>query len=283
MAYQWSIRFVVLLACTMLQFAQASEKDTLSQRYYQASGMYKMLESLPESIASQMNYQQLQDALNVPGPRARQLLNQAIAKVSAEQVAFDFLNGPERQPVLSRTLDFLTSPLGQKVIQAEVAAGSAEAQQEMQIYRIELASKPAPAEREALIQALMAEAHMVESMMNLMERLYLMIAQVLDQTHPNGGSENALNELQLGWSTMKPAIQLQFEQLVKLSAHYSYRDLSVSELQQYISFLKTNEGEFYWQTSVEVVNLYVTRVIKSYVSLLDQETNDGKVASFEPQ
>lgn len=271
----FACRMCLLSLFSLLFFsvAQARQSD-LAEQYFEQSGMDLMLDALSDSIANRLNLKRLAESNIALHERAGELVHHALVEMDGRGLALNYLRSKVDPKTLADTHAFLTSPLGEKITRAEADASKPEAQDALLEYRLALASEPAPAEREALIQALVREAHMVESMMQLLERLYLMVSDVAKET---AGIERALpfgEMLGKEWQELKPALRMQFEQLVVLSAHFSYRNITDDELRQYIRFLSEPRGRVYWESSMRVVDLYLNRFLIEYTALLNRAPQD---------
>ncbi|TNC79815.1 MAG: hypothetical protein C9356_17295 [Oleiphilus sp.] len=264
-------RLCVLSIISLLSVSAAHSRQLdLAEQYFEKSGMGLMLDALSDSIASRLNLKRLAESNIALHAKAGDLVHEAVVEMDGRRLALDYLRSEVDQVKLAETYAFLSSPLGEKITRAEAEASSPEAQLAMQEFRLALASNPAPAEREQLIRSLVKEAHMVESMMQLLERLYLMVSEIAEKT---ADAERALpfgEMLGKEWRELKPALRMQFEQLVMLSAHFSYRALSDDEIRQYVDFLSEPRGRVYWESSMHVVDRYLNLFLMDYTVLLNK-------------
>ena len=267
------IRMVLLMS---LMAASAHAGGALSadqaERYMKRSGLNEMLLSLQDSIAQRLDLSRLRLAGIEVDASTQAALTHALAEVDAQKIARDYIMSSEADAQLQQTLSFLESPLGHKITDAESAASAPEAQQAMHAHSLQMAQTPPPKERNELIDQLVKEAHMSESVLLLMERLVLMPGDLAVHLANTEKASSFKQELDQEWGNMRPALMLQFEQLVSMSAHYSYRELSNDELSQYIAFLSKPQGQAYWQTSLELVDKYLNQFVDEFVKLLSEKT-----------
>jgi len=102
----------------------------------------------------------------------------------------------------------------------------------------------------------------------LLERLLLGQGDIAAEFATAEKAQTFKNEIELEWELLKPALTLQFEQVVMMSAHYSYRNLSNLELQQYIDFLAEPRGQLYWKASLAIIDIYLKQFFLELVDLL---------------
>ncbi len=209
-----------------------------SKQFLHESGLAELIASLPATMEQQLDVKRL----SVNSPASFEQTSQAVLKaaslVDGEKVALLYLSQQDKVDELSVALDFLASPLGQRIGEQERAANTPEAQLAMQAYAMQLAENPAPKSRNDLIQKLVEVLKADKIVMQLMEGVYFSVLDVsalLDPAKAKVLKVMMENE----WQNMEPQLSQQFSVFMTMGAYYSSRILSDQDLSGYIDFLSS--------------------------------------------
>lgn len=218
-----------------------------AQEVLELSGFREQVEQIPALI--QVQLQQRQNSLDpdVYAVVSRVLLESFRADSLYTTVVQRFAADadPER---LNAVLEWLRSPLAQKMIRLEVEAGTPEGQQKLKDYAAALQGNPPAQIRLALVKrldeatrttelAIATSASMVGAMMGTLQA----------QLPP----EKRMDEAQVGkeLSRMKAQLQAPMKNNTLVNFLFTYRSVSDEELTQYLSFWESETGRWFGRAS----------------------------------
>lgn len=232
-----------LLACVLLSFSLVSFADTYGELYETAGWTDQRANFNDALIAAQQRYES-----SLP-PAVFQALvnnsNQRFAAQAIDQRAKQALrdNLPDPQPALA----FFQSDLGRKIVSAEVLASRREqlTRHANGLPRIEAGSN-----RQLLIRHLAQAIPASEAGAEVSMALAGVAADSLSQMMPGilggGPAQSLLN-------TQRARLVQQMEGDVDNTLLYVYRDLSDAELEEYVDFAQSSEGEAYYQAALKAL------------------------------
>ena len=240
-----------------------------AKTFMQESGLNELMDTLPEAVKQQLNMQRLTANNDVELPLARRAISSAINAVNGQQLALDYLTKKNGEAGLGEVLNFLASPLGQRISVEEHAANTPDAQLEMQAHAMQMQTTPPPAERIALVKELTAALNADQVILTLMRGTFFSVLDVTRKLNPE--SAKTLNiEMNNEWQQMKPALSQKFSQFMEMGAHYSYRNISDTDLSAYIQFLKSPDGQASSRAGIELIDAYMKRFVSELVLQLSK-------------
>lgn len=138
--------------------------------------------------------------------------------------------------------DFYKSPVGQRIVTAEVEAGSLAGQEQMKaeaatVMQALLADKM----RKAAIDAIAKAIHLEEMTTALSLNVSRAVMIGLTSADPND-TRMTLDDIEEAIQQQKATITSQMGAVVTLSLAFAYRSLPIEDLNAYVAFLKTGPG-----------------------------------------
>jgi hypothetical protein len=150
-------------------------------------------------------------------------------------------------------LEFLHSTAGQRMVAADVALAM---QGEAALDKIssgELAA-PASAERDAILDKIAVASHAVDSAV----QIYLAIARALAIGTAIGGGLDPIAADQRAAknsdATVRTTLAQRMQEPLRRSLAYGYRDLSITDLRNLLTFLESKAGKKYTLASMAAMN-----------------------------
>lgn len=232
-----------LLACVLFAFSLASQAD-VHRELYETSGWPDQRANFSDALtAAQQRYK---DTL----PTA---VYQALVTNSNRRFAADAIDRRAQQALRQHVdqpqdvLEFFQSPLGRKVVSAEVLAGRREqiARYENGLPRIEAGSN-----RQLLIRHLAQALPASEAGAEVSLALAGVAADSLSQMIPGIlGGQQAQGLL----NSQRQRLMQQIEADLDNTLLYVYRDLSDPELEEFVEFAQSDAGKDYYQAALEAL------------------------------
>ncbi|WP_313025357.1 DUF2059 domain-containing protein [Pseudomonas lopnurensis] len=232
-----------LLACVLLCFSLASFAD-IHEELYETAGWTEQRANFADALtAAQQRYQE-----TLP-PAVFQALvtnsNRRFASHAIDQRALRALreNLQEPQPALA----FFQSPLGRKIVSAEVLAARRE---QLARHSGGLPRMDAGSNRQLLIRHLAQAIPASEAGAEVSLALAGVAADSLSQMMPGllgGGQAQSL----LG--TQRQRMIEQIDADLDNTLLYVYRDLSDAELEQFLQFAQSDAGQAYYQAALQAL------------------------------
>ncbi len=232
-----------LLACVLLTLSFTSFADTYNELYETAGWTEQRAKIADALTAAQQRYKD-----TLPPAVFHALVtnsNRRFASHAIDQRAQRALreNLAEPQPAL----EFFQSPLGRKIVSAEVLAARREqlAQHANGLPRMEAGSN-----RQLLIRHLATAIPASEAGAEVSLALAGVAADSLSQMIPGllGG-----NQAQGLLSSQRQRLIEQAEAELDNTLLYVYRELSDAELEEYVAFAQSDEGQAYYQAALKAL------------------------------
>lgn len=262
------IRLIVLVVLFQpIWCVAAGLSPEQSKQFLYDSGLAELIASLPVTMEQQLDVKRLSANSPASLEQASQAVMKAASQVEGEKVALLYLSQQDRVKELSAALDFLASPLGQRIGEQERAASAPEAQMAMQAYAMQLAETPAPQSRNDLIQNLADSLNADKVVMQMMEGVFFSVLEVSELLDPAKAKVLKVM-MENEWQNMEPQLSQQFAQFMIMGAHYSYRNLSDKDLSAYIEFLNSEPGKAYWRAGIDIIDLYMQGFVSELVAQL---------------
>ena len=239
-----------------------------AERYMETSGLGELLVSIQAAVQSRLNLQRLLASKIVVGDDVLNTVDVVAKRIPDPQLAIKYLTEEVDSGMMTSTLTFLHTPLGEKIRSSESESNRPEAQIEMQRYALALSSSPLPMERLALVKRLILEARMEDLVLRMLERVFMTSGDVAEVLTSTEQAQAFRAEITDEWRRSLPVIKVQFEQLILVNTQYIYRALSNDELERYVRFLSEPEGQMYWKTSMAIVDIYLKQFVAELVSSL---------------
>ncbi|TLX61012.1 hypothetical protein DN824_01560 [Stutzerimonas nosocomialis] len=233
----------VLLACALFAFSLYSLADA-HQELYETAGWPDQRANFADALTSaQQRYQQ-----TLPPAVFKTLVNnsnQRFAPQAMDDRALQALrsNLADPQPALA----FYQSPLGRKIVSAEVLAGRRE---QLEKYAGGLPRLEAGSNRRLLIRHLAQAVPATEAGAEVSLALAGVAADSLSQMLPGilgGGQAQGLLD------TQRERLIQQMDGEIDNTLLFVYRDLSDAELQEYVDFAQSSDGKAYYDAALKAL------------------------------
>ena len=220
-------------------------------------------ENMHEGILSQSRQQRIlpDDQIVELGKIVLEVMDSERLIADIEKSLVDTLSADDAQAMI----DFYDTDLGQRVLSIEIAASTLEGQAEMFSRRDALlAELSKDAKRADLLSRADDSLHMTDiSTAIVINFSYTMSAAILE-SQQRGGPE-ALGQLRAQIKQLEGQMSKKMQADIKLVFAYSYRNLSIDELGEYVDFLESD-------SSVEIYGLFAAAM---YEILTDRGNEIG--------
>ncbi|MBA1272989.1 DUF2059 domain-containing protein [Stutzerimonas azotifigens] len=233
----------VLLACALFAFSLYSFADA-HQELYETAGWPDQRANFADALTSaQQRYQQ-----TLPPAVFKTLVNnsnQRFAPQAMDNRALQALRSNLADP--QPALEFYQSPLGRKIVSAEVLAGRRE---QLDKYAGGLPRLEAGSNRQLLIRHLAQAVPATEAGAEVSLALAGVAADSLSQMLPGilgGGQAQGLLD------TQRERLIQQMDGEIDNTLLFVYRDLSDAELEEYVAFAQSSDGKAYFDAALKAL------------------------------
>lgn len=245
--------WTILLSFPAIPAYGQDQHASLVQELYVKSGMEKQLEQLPlviqaaidEAVQKDENLNKLPN--NVSSAIKGQA-GQAFAVNSTKGVLIQELGPGLTDRELKEILAWLDSPNGKKCTQLEEAASTPEAYAEMQQYGAQIRKSPPSAERLQALGKLDAAAKITQSSVQAAIGLQTAVTLALNATLPLE-KQMSPEDISREMDKIKPAIESAARSQTLIQLVYTYRSLTLDEIDEYIQFAVSPAGAKYQDVS----------------------------------
>lgn len=265
------IIWVVLVWLQVLHVQAANVSTEQAQNFLHYSGLNNLIEELPAMFQQQFNMESL--AGNDPAKtlEMQRALSAAISRIQGNGLALGYLTKEADGSLIQQVLEFLESPLGKRVVDAENGANTPEGQKALHGYASQLLENPPSPERARLLDNLSAALKVDELMMAMMQNIFFSTLKVGREVKPDMAAEME-KFMSTQWEQMQSMMRVQLMQMATASVYYTYRDLSDQDLQDYTVYMQSTSGQAYLKLGMDIMNRYVSEV----TSVLIQQLLAGK-------
>jgi len=163
--------------------------------------------------------------------------------------------------VVRDVLPWYRSPVARKITQAENDALSPESQTGLLVYAQNMQQNQPPQERVVIIEDFIEAADMVDTAITIAMELFEGITVSMNLAFPEEKRIDR-SRIQSLVERIRPAIEKQMEQNIRISTYYTYRNIANEEISAYIAFLRSESGSQFTQIATRAV----TNVLVDYFS-----------------
>lgn len=248
----------IILIVNVCSFSYAQyDQNTLIAEVLELSGAKKQVEQIPDIVNAQLTQRQMEVKPEVYEKVSRIMAESYKANTLYQDVVNYFKNNFDQNRLLV-ILEWLQSPLSQKMSRLEIQASTAEAMQEMRNFAAQLQYTPPRQERLALVQRFDEVVGATEMSIEMSLASFRGLAKAIDPTLP---PEKRLQEGQLEQlcNQMKAQLQMPLKNSTLVSFLYTYRSVSDEELNTYIDFWESDTGKWFNRVSSEAVMEAMTK------------------------
>jgi len=262
----------LLLFISLTSHAQAGEVEGLADQVLLQSGTYEMISSLPEQIRAHGSQQSPFETDRETSEKVINILASSFNEAEVKSDLLEYMVANYSSEDLKGILEWLHSPLGNRISTAEIEAGSVEGQSNMMRYSATFSSNPPPQERVLLIQEFEKKLRLTKLTMDMIKTMMYGISKSFYTASPEAErvSEQEFNaEVESMFLAMEPMLREQMWQQVILTSHYSYRDFSDAELNSYINYLDSEPGKKYVQVGEGLLKVITDVFTKAFSELIE--------------
>jgi hypothetical protein len=212
------------------------------------SGIETTIEGLPQQFVAQQ--------LQRKSVSKDQIIEEALTKIfvdnfdfeRSKKVAFDAIDKHYDTSSITNIVQWLESPLGKRLLEAELHTIKPESQPEIARYLADLQTNPPSQERIQLIQEFEESAELTTIVVALFEAVARDSLMGIREISDNKAMSEEEIDQQI--NAIKAMItQVMWQQMILLS-HYAYRNFTEAEIRQYIQYLDSDIGKVYKQMSI---------------------------------
>ncbi|OZG75074.1 hypothetical protein BTA51_01355 [Hahella sp. CCB-MM4] len=259
----------LLLTISISAWASTGDSVRLSSKILAQSGLADLLTHYPVIVKNGLRHNVRR--VGMPEKVARMFENAVdvtydIGAVNAEVLQRIEAGMSDQQ--MREVLQWFRSPIGQKISQAELSVINDSEYASLQQELDELAKQYAGSDREQLFPAFDRATRATESMLDNAIAVELAMAASLTALVRNADLPD-FSELKALVSERRMLLRGQVGQQVYMNYLYTYRDLSLQELQKYIDFARSENGNRF----LEVVNNAVFDVLEEHSARLGHKLN----------
>lgn len=256
---------LLILFCLLasLASAQVPMKEQLIGDLMIKSGLQRQVEQIPEVIKIQSEQRMRQEATMSAAERynIRTAFKEAFdTQMILKYVREDLTISLNEKDIMA-ALEWLNSPLGQKITAMEEQSSSGKAFEEMQQFAMNLSANPPDPQRMALIEQLDEAAHLTESSIDMKIGVVLAMSEAM--ACASDCSKFSASDLKNKMDSIRPQMTEASRQETMIFSLYGYQGLTGEELEQYINFYKTPAGTNY----MKVVSAALTHALSKASSI----------------
>lgn len=239
---------VILFLLPMTALAQG-QKEALVQEVYTKSGMEKQLQQLPLVIQAAVDQALREGHLLEQLPRQVTSAISALAPVAfasenLKEVVLSHLKEKLAAQDIKKVLKWLDSPLGKKCAQLEEAAATPEALTEMRRYAAAIKGSPPKKERLAVLRKLDIASRATETAVEVALSTQVAVALAANYTLPLE-QQSSIDTIKQTLKRVRSLVEAEARKETLASLLYTYRNLTETQIRQYIEFLSSPAGSKY--------------------------------------
>lgn len=268
MVHQIKTLIIVMIAVQSF-FAHAQSRDDLANKIVNRSGLSEMINQFPALLKEGIKQGAEQSGSNNQKMvmQISQIIDQAFGINESIEIIRKDLSDQLTEQELASVLEWLDSPLGQKVTAMEVAAMTSDSFQDMQSQLLDLQEKYRGSEREKLFQTFDKSTNATEASLETAIAVQLTLASAMSASS-NSPQMPSYEYLKKSIEDNRFMMRGVIGQQVFSNYLYTYQKLTDKELKAYVDFTASPAGKHY--------SLVVNESIKN-VLLKPSETIGSKI------
>lgn len=270
---------LVYLALIFALPALAEDKAELVAKVLYQSGLDSALEQFPALMAEGLRQHSKQSATIDKKVLAN--LNKAIEKSfslpTMKQSVSDAVSEGMSSPQLQEVLNWLNTPLGQRVVQLEVSALDTDQQSDIENMVVALQQEYRGTEREQLFAEYDRTTGATQMAVDTAIAMQLTLGQAIAATVDNPALPSVA-EMEAMIESNRFMLRGMIGQQVYGSYLYTYRDLSISELKEYVGWTGTPTGMHFNRVAGEAIKkalMEPAREMGRYIAEASLKANNG--------
>lgn len=244
-------------------------KPNLIRESIVLSGMDHFIKTFPSNIDMLSQQGTFSSGNPEIDNKAIRIIKNSFDPVSARKKLVWYCKKNMNNQMLGEVLPWLRSSVARKITQAENDALSPESQTGLLVYAQNMQQNQPPQERVVIIEEFMEAAEMVDSAINIAMELFESITVSMNLAFPE---ENQIDRSRIRSliERIRPTIEKQMEQNIRISTYYTYRNISNEDIGAYIAFLNSESGSQFNKIGTQAISHvlvdYFSEVGKKLVS-----------------
>lgn len=253
MITQKTLALAVLLMGTAIATSDSfadSKKEKIDQ-FILLSGLDSQLREIPDVIL--MQFEEEKDAFDAESQtiiRAR--LVEAFQIELVMQDAHNYINENYDETRINAAISWLEDPFTAKINELEIASGLSDALSDREAYFESLENSPPAQDRLNLIVDFDEITDATYNTVSIITEMYMSIITAMNPFAPDGQKLDDEN-----YEAVKNSIRMQllpvYERVNVMMNLYTYRTIDDEELEEYIDFYTTEDGEWFVEVSYGVM------------------------------
>lgn len=246
---------ISLILCGDVCIADDHNSDKLVRTLMLKSGMKKQIEQMPQLLQSELEQQQA-NATGISQEDFNRFSSIAKSAFDAKAIhaavqTYIKLNLSEND--MKEVLEWLDSPLGTKITKLEEEASTAKAYEDMQAIGPKLLHENKDSVRMNKIMKLDKAIGVTQSTVNTVLNIQLAMISAMSAAM-EADKRPSFEDVQDLVKKNQPQIQSAMRQMVQIQFLYSYRELSDHEIDRYIQFAESMQGQRYHNVSIRAID-----------------------------
>ncbi len=177
---------------------------------------------------------------------------EAFKATKMRKKALELMKSSFDPELAQEVLDWLLSPLGQKITALESIQFSPKTLQDMQAFSKQLQSNPQPQNRYSLMRRLDAATGASEKNVEVALAILVQTATAM-QGAISKGEKISVEEMRRQMALRRPQLEENAKKSTELSLIYLYQTLTDKELERYVSFSESETGTAYHKMAFEAL------------------------------
>jgi hypothetical protein len=248
--------FAALLLATALVWSQGCSEPTPADPNAGMRDIYS-LSDLSGRIRSILDYanealakqraQFTEEQLEI----AKQVIREQFASERLGRRVLEFLEKRAEREYLDETLEWLETPLGEKIMRVKIASYSPADPAEMASFIEETRADPPSQKRLDLIERYDAAAHLSRMTSETVLLSAYGVAVMADSLKPEA-ERRGPKALQTSMISKRALLKPIFKETSAVASLFTFRDLSDEELETFVIFSESEAGRWYHETTSSV-------------------------------
>jgi hypothetical protein len=239
----------VFFVCLPLIAYPQSQHDSLVEAVYVRSGLQEQIEQVPLVIQAGFDQARKEEdsSSKIPDKAIPSIVRQIGQAFSPDVLKKTIVEEMERELTnqdLVAALNWLDSPIGRKFSKLEKAASTPEAHIEIQEFANQLKDSPPSQERMEVLQKLDSLVKASETSAEILLNTQVAFAVTNSWSLPQE-NQIPLDEISAELESIRPQIDALVKSQTLLYFLYTYRNVDISELEEYVKFSGSTAGSRY--------------------------------------
>ena len=182
---------------------------------------------------------------------AKQVIREQFASERLRERVLEFLEKRAEREYLDEALEWLQTPLCEKIMQAKIASYSPFDPAEMTSFVENTRANPPSSKRLDLIERYDAAAHLSRMASETVLLSAYGVAVMADSLKPEAG-QRGLKALQTSMISKRALLRPIFKETWAVASLFAFRDLSDEEFETFVIFSESEAGRWYHETTSSV-------------------------------